>query len=508
MGAINTNNMALLSVALSAILLLAAASAEVQWWQTAQGTSDRLAQQSSSPTPEPGAPPGSWTGLTIQIDLTQPQQEILGFGAAFTQASASVFQELSQDAQKRVMELYFDPEKGINYNVGRVPINSCDFSPKVYSLDDMAGDFNLTWFDSTLRDDTQTMIPLINAALAVPGSSMAGGKLFGSPWSPPAWMKSNADMLNGGTLLDEARDSWSLYLSKWVSEYNKKLNNLSIWGITVQNEPEAKQPWESCQYTPDSQRSFIQSSLGPRMRQDHPDLKIMGFDHNKDNLVKWADSLLSPGAGSENYVDGIAFHWYAGSCFENVQTVSQKYPNKFFLASEATYELSVVGPATPEFVRFGNWSRGEGYAFDILGDLRSGSSGWVDWNLLLNQNGGPNHVGNDCDATILVNTSSNELYIHPQYWYLGHFSRFVPAGAVKVASTPALQTTGDCTGYPAYGMCTSNDLQHVAFVKDAKIVVVVLNCADTNTEFVLSYGAWFQSKAPAHSIQTYVFDKP
>jgi len=503
---------------MKAVVLLAVSVAvsaqDVQWWQTAQGTQDRITRQSAKITPTHG-PLTNWSGVTIAIDASSRFQTILGFGGALTQASATVFKSLRPELQQELMEMYYG-EKGIGYSMGRIPINSCDFSPKIYTFDDMAKDDNLTYFDTSLRDDSDLLIPLINAAISVPNSSMTHGKLFGSPWSPPAWMKTNDNMLSGGELMAEHAAAWALYISKWISAYNAQIK-IPIWGVTVQNEPEASQPWESCVYNASSERDFVAMHLGPQLQQDHPAVQVMGFDHNKDHLESWADSLLKQGAGSEDFVDGIAFHWYAGNCFENIKRVFEKYPQKFLLPTEATYELTVVaGAVTPDFIRNGNWSRGEGYGQDILGDLNAGSSGWVDWNILLDHNGGPNHVGNDCDAPVLANTTgSQEVYVHPQYWYMGHFSKFISPGSVRIASNvtaagKAMQADADCQGWPAYGTCTADSLQSVAFeVGQNLLSVIVMNCADSESDFRITFlGSYFGNTIPAHSIQTYLIKKP
>ncbi len=201
-----------------------------------------------------------------------------------------------------------------------------------------------------------------------------------------------------------------------------------------------------------------------------------------------------------------------------------RYPNKFFLATEATYEFNTQSAGHVAYS--GNWSRGEGYAADILGNLNAGASGWIDWNLWLDENGGPNHVGNDCDAAVLVNTTSHELFVHPQYWYIGHISKFVPPGAVRVDATvqsvgqrdmsptsTATTAPDDCQGWPRYGFCRGDALQVGAFVRSAaadngdELVVVVLNCGDVPRPFYLDitdWGIYIANTAIAHAIQTYV----
>ena len=352
------------------------------------------------------------------IDEVQTFQRVHGFGGAFTQAAASVWQGLATDELRaELIEAYFGAT-GIGYTTGRVPIHSCDFSPESYTFDDVAGDYALEYFDTSIAVDANRSIPFIAAALAAAGSAPDSLKLFASPWSPPAWMKDNNQLSWGGSLTDDAAAAaWALYFDKWLTAYEAR--GVALWGVTVQNEPEGSQPWESCIYTPETEASFVADHLGPALRASHPDVKIIGYDHNKDHLEQWADALFE-GAAAE-YVDGIGFHWYSGACTAAIEAVATKYPDKLVLATEACYELSQVGDdedaSGAAFLANGTWSRGEGYGAAVLGDMAAGAAGWTDWNLLLDAAGGPNHVGNDCDAAILSDGAT--LYYHPQFWCIG-----------------------------------------------------------------------------------------
>jgi hypothetical protein len=204
----------------SVAVVSGALPSSVAWWQTARDLPDRLKQHSDL-TPVAGAPPRGV--VVVSVPSNAPLQPIYGFGGAFTQASAFVFKQLDAGMQHKVLDMYFG-ESGIGYSMGRIPIHSCDFSPKVYTFDDMANDDNMTYFDKTLRDDVD-LLALIRAAMATPKSSIAAGvgKLFASPWSPPYWMKTNNNMLNGGSLRSDRADAWANYISTWVSAYNTAL---------------------------------------------------------------------------------------------------------------------------------------------------------------------------------------------------------------------------------------------------------------------------------------------
>lgn len=489
-------------------LISQVSATSVSWWQTTEATTDRLTEKLPLTLGEASA-----AQVVVSVNISQTFQTILGFGGALTQSSATVFKLLPLELQGELMDSYYGPD-GIQYSTGRLPIHSCDFSVDTYTFDDSAGDFELDQFDTSIAYDTNLSIPFVKAAL----ERNADLKLFGSPWSPPAWMKSNQNMLSGGSLLENASASWALYFSKWISSYDA--HGVSVWGVTPQNEPEAAQPWESCVYSAEEEAAFVGNYLGPQLKVDWPEVKILGYDHNKDHISEWAAALLGPDSPSKGFVDGVAFHWYSGNCFENVASVAEAYPDKILLPTEACYELTQMADdeAGDAWLANGTWARGEGYGHDILGDLNAGSAGWTDWNIILDQDGGPNHVNNFCDAPVLADlrTDAPVLHYHPQYWYLGHFSKFIAPGSVRVATT--VETTArkspaedaDCQGWPAYGTCDDlGGLQATSFLRpDHQLAVVLMNCGDdevSDVAITITDGSTVSTSIPGHSIQTYVF---
>jgi glucosylceramidase len=486
-----------------------------QWFQTSKNNDDRLANKGSLSF-DTNAPTLSSSSFDVTIKPSTKYQSIFGFGGALTQSSATVYQSLPTDLKQKVIEAYYG-ESGIGYTTGRLPIHSCDFSVDVYTFDDSEGDQYLDNFDTSVKYDQNLSLPLIHDALAIRPDLT----LFGSPWSPPAWMKDNNDMMHGGHLLDEYRSTWAKYFSKWLTAYKEQ--GVSVWGVTVQNEPEASQSWESCLYTPEATRDFVAEYLGPVLSRDHPSVKILGFDHNKDHIVDWADTLLAAESPSSKYMEGIAFHWYSGSCFNNVQTVSSTYPNALLLPSEACYELTVLEDDASDaaWLVNGTWSKGEGYGYDIMGDLESGSGGWTDWNILLDSMGGPNHVGNFCDAAIIADIDTTDgspdpaVFFHPQYYYMGHFSKFLVPGSLRVKSevNGASPMSEDDTCTWPYGTCNGESLYVTSWRVNEKggegesMVTIVMNCGDDDKDLALNVegveGTLYNA-VPAHSIQTYV----
>jgi len=377
----------------------------------------------------------------VEVDTSQKFQEVMGFGGAFTESSAFNWAMLPKKIQEKVLEAYFG-EDGIGYSVGRVHINSCDFSMASYNFDDVEDDFELEHFDSNVTHDAALLIPFIKAANAK--NKYGPMKIFASPWSPPEWMKVPVDKNDKMTMKGSAwpvglkndpryHRSWALYFSKWLTAY--KNHGIDIWGVTIQNEPLFAAPWDACVWTPEYMRDFARDFLGPMLKENHPEVKIMGFDHNKDLVVEWAEILYADPEARAVF-DGMAFHWYGGGVdrlidgtygYAMLQRLHNLAPDKFILPSE--------GCSCPG-VKYGSILRAERKAHDIMQDLNNWSVGWVDWNLLLNFEGGPNHVGNICDAPILTREDFSDVVFQPEYFYTGHITRYVQPGAVNIYSSP------------------------------------------------------------------------
>lgn len=409
----------------------------------------------------------------IELDSSQKYQEILGFGGAFTEAAAHTLAQISPDKRKEVIESYFNSDTGLGYSIGRVHIHSCDFALENYTYVE-ENDEKLETFD--ISRDKEKIIPLIKDAIAERGDKL---KLFASPWSPPAWMKTNNEMNNGGKLLPEYRQTWAEYFTKFIKAYRQA--DIDIWGITVQNEPEAVQTWDSCIYTPEEERDFIKYYLGPIMeRENLENIKILVCDHNRDIIVKRASAVFSDREAA-SYVWGTAFHWYVSEEFENVGRVHELYPDKHLLFTEGCQEGGV---------KLGEWFTGERYGRNMIGDLNNWTEGYLDWNLVLNEEGGPNHVGNYCDAPIIADTEKDKLHYNSSYYYIGHFSKYIKPGARRIAWSSEL-----------------DDLEITAFKNpDGNIALIVMNETDEEKDFVLKTEAGgVELIIPAHGIQTLIY---
>ena len=347
----------------------------------------------------------------ITIEPKNQRQEILGFGGSFTEASSSIYKELDEEKKEEIIESYFG-ENGNKYSMARTHINSCDFSLGNYAHVEDENDLELKTF--SLERNKISLIPMINDALKKRKNKI---RIMASPWSPPAWMKTTGEMNFGGKLKSEYRDTWADYYCKFIENCEKE--NVPIWGLSIQNEPEAKQTWDSCLYTAEEERDFIKNHLGPSLKKHNLlDRKVIIWDHNRDVMVERARTVLSD-PDAAKYVWGTGFHWYCGDHFDNVQKVHDEFPDKQLIFTEGCQE---GGP------HIGSWDLGERYATSIINDLNRWTVAWIDWNLILNEQGGPNHVGNYCSAPIIIDTRSQDLLYQSSYYYVGHFSRFILPG--------------------------------------------------------------------------------
>ena len=406
-------------------------------------------------------------------------QRFTGMGAALTEAAGYVFANMSTSGQSDFIERCFGPS-GNRYSLARLSIQSCDFSLGQRSYmrkrdDDLKG--------FSIDDDWGYVIPLAIAAR----KANPDLQFLASPWSPPAWAKTNRMMKFGGHLRRDSYDIWARMIAQALRDYRDA--GIDIDRITVQNEPQALQTWESCLFSAKQEREFLHGSLKPALRKaglGH--VKTFIWDHNKEGMLDRAAEVMRDSVYADD-VDGVAFHWYSGDHFEALRVVRDFIgPDKELIFSEGCDSFSAGDPER-------ELPHAEHYAHEVIGDLEAGANGIVDWNILLDAQGGPNHVGNFCDAPIMHDCASGKTSVRLPFHYLGHFSRFIQPGAVRMLSTRY-----------------TTDLETTAFANpDGTHALVVLNRNWWDIDFKLSWiDASFGSNiaeidAPAHSIQTVVW---
>jgi glucosylceramidase len=451
---------------------------KIMVYTTADNSHFRLSLTDSSHFKDFGQP--LETQICVFVDPAKTFQTFLGIGGALTDASAETFAKLPANKQHELLQAYFDKEKGIGYTIARTNINSCDFSSDNYTyVND--GDSALNTFN--IAHDLKYKIPFIKSAMAA-----AGGKLtlFASPWSPPAFMKTNNDMLHGGKLKPEYYKSWANYYIKFINAYEAE--GIPVWGISIQNEPMATQRWESCIYTGAEERDFLKNNLGPAMNKaGYGDKKIIGWDHNRDLLYQRASTLLKDPEAAK-YLWGIGFHWYepwsgGEPMFDNVKLVNEAFPDKNLIFTEGCTELF-------NMQKIYDWRLGEKYGTSMIHDFNNGTVAWTDWNILLNEKGGPNHAENFCFAPVHADTKTGNIIYTNEYYYIGHFSKFIQPGARRIISS-----------------ASRSDLLTTSFLNpNGKVATIVMNASEKKIDYFL----WINGKAAElqslpHSIQTIVY---
>ena len=446
-------------------------------YTTAENTAFRLSPTDTLQFTLMGQP--KETQPCVFVEPSKTFQTFIGIGGALTDASAETFAMLPKEKQKEILQAYYDPKKGIGYTLARTNIHSCDFSSGSYTYV-TDGDKELKTF--SVSHDEQYRIPFIKQAIAA-----AGGKLtlFASPWSPPAWMKDNNDILHGGKLKPEYYQSWANYYAKFIKAYAKE--GIPVWGLTIQNEPMATQTWESCIYTAEEERDFLKNYLGPTLKREGlSDKKIIVWDHNRDLVFQRASTLFNDPEAAK-YAWGLGFHWYedwsgGDQVYDNVKRVQESYPAKNILFTEGCN-----GPFNMKQINDWNW--GERYGRSMINDFNNGTVGWTDWNVLLDENGGPNHVQNFCFAPVHADTKTGKIFYMNAYYYIGHFSKFIRPGAKRIISSSS-----------------RSPLLSTAFKNtDGSIAVIVMNQSDKNIPYYL----WIRGKGAQvislpHSIATII----
>jgi len=410
------------------------------------------------------------SNITLRVLPHKTYQEFYGFGGAFTEASAGLFNQLNPEKQREILENYFAPQ-GNNYRICRVSIHSCDFSQGNYTYVE-EDDTELKSF--SIERDKETIIPFIKKAMEYAPDL----KILASPWSPPAWMKTIPTMTEGGKLKPEMAPVWAGYFVKFIQAY--RAEGIPVFAVTVQNEPEAKQTWESCLYTAAEEREFIKNHLGPALKEAGlGDVKIIVHDHNRDHVFERSHTILSDPEAAQ-YVWGAGFHWYNGDNYQNLQALQEIYPDKKLIFTEGCQE---------EGTHHNSWRLGERYGRNLIQDLNNGTSAWIDWNLILDTTGGPNHVYNLCSAPVLTDPEADRLFYENSYHYIQHFSRFIQPGAKRV-----------------FSVASHDHLLITAFRNpDGSLIAVVMNEGDQGEGFKLALGDQaYKEEIPAHSIRTYV----
>ncbi|KAK9892233.1 hypothetical protein WA026_019034 [Henosepilachna vigintioctopunctata] len=362
-------------------------------------------------------------GKLIVIDRTKTYQSIIGWGGAFTDSTGINVNSLPHKVGEKLMRSYF-AEDGSRYNLGRVPMGGTDFSTHSYSYDDGDADKDLRNF-ALAPEDFKYKIPLIKRALNL---SKGKTKFLTAAWTIPKWMKK----IEGGYLKDEYYQTWVNYFLKFLRAYKQK--GIDFWGLSTGNEPSLAvfsfKKINTVTWNSELASLWIRENLGPTIRNsEFSDLKLLAIDDQRLYFPGYASKVME-NISTRNFIDGFAVHWYENFLIgpKVLSETHDRFPDKFILSTEASTGYM------PFFkhVDIGAWGRGESYVKDIIDNLNNWVTGWVDWNLALNLEGGPTYIKNFVDSPILVNAEAGEFYKQPMYYAIGHFSKFVPENSVRI----------------------------------------------------------------------------
>lgn len=417
-------------------------------------------------------------GVENQVVNLYPEitfQTMEGFGGAITDATGYVYSLMDEEQKRRLMQSYFSPMQ-MKYGIVRIHMDSCDFSTGMYEAMSDPEDRELKSF--SFERTEKYILPMLRDAEQAAGKKL---KLMLSPWSPPAFMKTNGQRKYGGKLKPEYRGFWADYICRYIQEFQNR--GFTVQRISVQNEPKAVQTWDSCIYTAEEEKEFLRDFLHPALQKhglDH--LEIFIWDHNKERIYERVRDIMDD--TTKDMVSGVAFHWYSGDHFEALELVRQQYPQLKLAVSESCIEYTKFC-AADEVANAGRLSH------EIIGDLNGGMSAFYDWNLLLDESGGPNHVDNLCHAPFLYDRQKKELLSQLIQKHFYHFAHYIVPGAKRI-------------GFSKY----TDKLDVTAFQNpDDRLIVVLLNRMQEDVPVILRLNdKTVELRVGAQSISTGIVD--
>ena len=358
--------------------------------------------------------PGETENRVVNLYPSVTDQTFSGFGGAITEAAAYTYAQMSDAQKTELLSAYFAPDR-MNYQFVRIPVDSCDFSLGEYCGYTESGAPDFAHIE-------QWILPMLRDAERVAGRKIP---VMLSPWSPPAFMKTNQSRQHGGKLKPEFYGAWADYLCRYAKAY-RDLGFL-VTRMSLQNEPKAVQTWDSCIFTAAEEKTFLRDFMHPAMvRYGIADIEIYLWDHNKERVFEWMRDILD--AETSPMVAGACFHWYSGDHFEALDLCRRLYPEKKLLLSESCIEYRF-------YDKNDRTGAAQKLSHEVIGDLNHGMSAFCDWNLLLDEQGGPNYVGNYCLAPFLFDTQKKQLEATTLQEYYETFARAIPPQSVHIAST-------------------------------------------------------------------------
>ena len=492
------------------------------------------------------------TVVLIRPDIIK--QTMTGVGTSFTESSAFVLAHLDKTTRQEVMHKIYS-EQGANFSLARTHIGASDFAVEgKYSYAPIAGDIALKNFSIAVDkegfsktkypgiiDESYDLLPMIKEANLIKFNQQDKPiSIVASAWTAPDWMKDIEDWYikgnddtgfqgTGGKLKPQYVEAYADYLIKYLDAY--QFEGIHIWGLTPVNEPHGNNgQWESMHFTPETQQVFIRDYLGPNLLEaNHGNIKLLIYDQNRDGMEHWTDVILGDDETAK-YVYGTAIHWYESTTEVSediLDKVHKKFPNFDIIHTEGTIDDlgkpaggGILDPiAFQEKDWFDNdafwWNENatdwaysatwaekpedhpiytpvHRYARNIIVSFNHWMSGWIDWNIVLDHQGGPNHVGNFCGAPIMIDTNTGQVYYTPIYYVLAQFSRTIRPGDKAVQATKYLDGLAN------------DDLHASATINENNLLSVqLLNTTKSPLTFKLQIGIQNANVTiPANAVQT------
>jgi len=511
---------------------------------------DKIAKKENVPFKK-----GKAKGRVIRIRPDVIKQSIDGIGSSFTESSAFVLAHLKDEKRHEVMEKIFS-ENGANFSLTRTHIGACDFCVDgKYSYADVKGDKHLKHFNINpdkegfnpkrfpgIKNRNYDLLPMIHEAIKIKMNQKDKDlRIVASAWTAPSWMKDIEDWYipgseannwqgTGGVLKEEYVSVYADYIIKYLDAYRKE--GIPIWGITPVNEPHGNSgQWESMHFTPETQNEFIKKYLGPKLKAENfADTRVLIFDQNRDGLKHWTDVIYND-KETVPYIYGAAVHWYESTfkVYEEVfESLHNKFPDFSIIHTEGCIDdLGKDAPGgigDPILFKESGWFNNDEfwwnknatdwaytapwagelvvdhpiytpvhrYARNIIVSIDHWLKGWIDWNIVLDKNGGPNHVGNFCGAPIMIDTENQIVYYTPIYYILSQLSRTIRPG------DRAVQTEIELNGLD------SDALHTCATLNSHNILSVqLLNTTKEAHKYTMEIGNQIaEIQIPANSLQT------
>lgn len=416
----------------------------------------------------------------IYVDPNEEGPSFLGFGGALTRASQELLHEMDEGTRKEALSLLFGKE-GLNYSLLRLTISSTDFGSSCY--DYLGGGHDLSSF--SFEEEEKSLLPLLREIAPMRNDWIR----MASSWAPPAYMKENGDRCYGGHLRKECYGDYGEYLALYLDSMRK--NGFPIDWMSVQNEPEAIQLWESMEVTAEEEGEIILKGILPALRRHGLDTKIIIWDHNKDEMVRRANVTLSRKEVDEA-VWGIGYHWYVSHNFGNVELAKRLHPGKHLIFTEGCVELANIaygaeGTGSPDL-----WEHAWRYGKNIIECLRRGTEAYIDWNLVLDERGGPTWVENYCEAPLIYDRQGKKLCKNPSYYYISQFSRFLERGSRMCYSQSDFEEGVDTLAFKNPG---------------GEILLFVLNRGWNKSATLLLGGKKALVSLPSDSLTTFIIEE-